>query len=116
MAASQSGDTDALTFETPDGEEIVTVPETFGRDDYAAHFGGVADEWDTAVVFAYDGLLRAGAFVADEWVEAIYQTEATAPVYNASECGWVVEVDETVDADTDAADVPGEVLWTAADE
>jgi len=114
MAERQTATDDALTFETPDGTETVTVPETFTRDDYATYFGDVPDEWDTEVVFVFDGTLRAGAFVGDEWVEATYQTDETAPVFNASEHGWVVYTTD-FSPEMVAGAVPGEVLWTADD-
>jgi len=103
------------TIEVEHNGETIEVPETLTRNDYAAYFGSVPDEFEVERVFVYEGNVRAEAYLGDnEWVEAIYQTEDSRPVTNASELGWVVE---TIDAEpSDVTGHPGETVWVRDDE
>jgi len=114
MAESQTGDDDPLTFETAGGTETVTVPETFTRDDLSGIFGSPPREWDTEVVYIYDGVLRAAAVVDGELVEAMY-ADSTHSTFNEPGRGWIVQTAPDADG-TSAADAPGETLWTADDD
>lgn len=98
------------TVEVEHNSETIEVPTTFERSDLATWFGSIPDEWDVERVFVYEGNVRAEAYLGDEtWIEAIYQTEESAPVFNASELGWVVD---TIDAPAETEyDRPGETLW-----
>jgi hypothetical protein len=112
MTATTHTDDDALTFETPDGSETVTVPETFERGDYDRYYGNVPDEWDVERVFRYDGHLRAEALIGDEWVEAIYYSECDSSVHGGNATGWVVDTVRAGNVHAEG-DGPGETLWTA---
>jgi len=115
-------DNEATTVESKENkievqynDETIEVPKTLTYNDYAAYFGNVPDEFDVERVFIYEGNIRAEAYLGDdEWVEAIYQTEDSSPVTNASELGWVVQ---TIDAEpSDVTGHPGETLWTPQDD
>jgi len=70
-------------------------------------------EWDVDRIFQYDSLLRAEAVLDDgRVVEAMWHTDETKPVTNATEHGLIVDTQD-LNAEAPAADGPGETLWTA---
>lgn len=101
------------TIKVEHNGETIAVPKTLTYDDYAAYFGNVPDEFDVERVFVYDNNVHVEAHLGDgEWVEAIYQTEDSAPVFNASELGWAVQTLQADEpGDNHAEDAPGETLW-----
>jgi len=117
MAESQTADTDALTVETPDGAETVTVPETFSREDCTAWSNDTPEEWSPDRVYIFDAMIHAETITADgNCVGAIYYPE-TKPCENPlviGKTGWVVEVIKG--SFSDVEDPPGETLWTADDD
>ena len=97
--------------------EIIEVPTTFERNELAAWFGSVPESFEVDRVFIFEGNVRVESYQGNgEWVEAVYQTEESAPVFNASELGWVAEiVDGSEDPDypneEDIESYPGQTGW-----
>jgi len=103
-----------LTFETPDGSETVTVPETFEQDDVTDGQRCSALPVAPERVYHYDDHLRAEAYLGDEkYFCAMWFAEDQTTVYNRDITGWSVEVVEA-DAPDEAMEI-GETLWTAPD-
>lgn len=107
---------DERTFETPDGSETVTVPETFTRDDYASRWSEVPDEWDVEAVYSYDGCIRALAVVDSKVVEAMYETDLDRLNVAVTGSGWIVETWDVTGPNHDLSNNPGETLWTAEND
>lgn len=88
--------------------ETIEVPSTFERTELATYFGGVPESFEVDRAFIFEDNVRVESYQGDgEWVEATYQTEESAPIFNASELGWVAEI---VDAPEDGEE-PGETVW-----
>jgi len=105
--------TEISKIEVQHESKTIEVPTYFERSDLEAfigskYFGPFPESFDVDRVFILNGNVRAERYLGDgTWVEVIYQTEQSAPVFNASELGWVADL---VTAPKDGAN-PGKTVW-----
>jgi hypothetical protein len=101
--------------------ETIDVPLAFERSELAAWFGSVPDSFEVDRVFIHEDNVRVESYQGEgDWVEAVFQTEESAPTFNASELGWVAEsidgaVDEDYPTEADQELYPGETVWVRAE-
>lgn len=117
ISNTTTDDAQSDTIAVEHNGETIDVPLGFERSDLAAWFGDVPDSFGVDRVFALENNVRVESHLGGgEWVEAVYQTEQSAPVFNASELGWVAEritgsEDAAYPDAQDADRYPGETLW-----